>query len=245
MKRRTAVNNQRLFSGAKGFDVGNDLPAIIDGDGRMQGRLPAVGNTVADVFEKDAGRAVLDFGAAQIGRQRRKALTHGAVTVVIVTMALGAIDAVHGFSSVNDGRLRHIDGGYDVDPRRYAVDGFTTVDWNQTGFLDQKRLFVRSHGWRFAHAAVAEVVVIIDQCLVNHQKENSNSDEKSYYFFHLLNAFIRNDVKLRRIFFPALLFEHMLRIGKRMIGITDRIRRFAGNIFDRPVVPIGLAKISD
>ena len=63
MKRRTAVNKRRLFTGAKGLDVGHNLPAIFNGDGCVQGRLASIGNAVADAFEKDAGRAVLDFGS--------------------------------------------------------------------------------------------------------------------------------------------------------------------------------------
>ena len=103
----------------------------------MQRRLSAIGDAVADISEKHTRRAVLDFGAAQIGRQRGKALTDAALAVVIVAVALGAKDQVYGLSSVNDGWLRHIDGGLDVGSGRYAVDGFATVDRNQTGFFDQ------------------------------------------------------------------------------------------------------------
>lgn len=91
-KRRIAVNERRLFPGTKGFDVGYYPPAIIDGDRCMQGRLPATGDAVADVLEEYPRRAVLDFGAAQVGRQRRKALTNTTLAVVIMAMALGAID---------------------------------------------------------------------------------------------------------------------------------------------------------
>ena len=96
---------------AKGLDKGNNLPAIIDRDGRMQGRLPAAGDAVADILKKYACRTVLDFGAAQIGRQRCKTLANAAFAVVIMAMALGAKDQVHSFSSVNDARLGHIDRG--------------------------------------------------------------------------------------------------------------------------------------
>ena len=40
-----------LVSRAKGLDVGNYSPAIFNGNGRMQGWLPAIGNAVTDVFE--------------------------------------------------------------------------------------------------------------------------------------------------------------------------------------------------
>ena len=102
----------------------------------MQGRLATIGDAVADIFKKDAGGAVLDATAAQVGRQGGKALTDGAVAVVIVAMALGAIDQVYRLTTGNDGRLSHIDRGLDFGSGRYPVDGFTTIDRNQTGFLD-------------------------------------------------------------------------------------------------------------
>ena len=121
IKKASQYCKETLFAHTKGFDIGNDPPAIFNGDCRMQGRLASFGNAVADVFEKYTGRAVLDFGAAQIGRQRGKALTDTAFTIVIVAVALGAEDQVYGFSSVNGGRLRHIDGGLDVGSGRYSV----------------------------------------------------------------------------------------------------------------------------
>ena len=100
-----------LFTRAKGLDVANNSPAIIGRDGCMQGRLPASGDAVADIFKQDTGRAVLDFGAAQIGGQRRKALADGALAVIVVAVALSAINQVNGFAAVDDGRLGHVEGG--------------------------------------------------------------------------------------------------------------------------------------
>ena len=97
-----------LVAEAKGFNIGNDPPAIFNSDGRMQRRLASFGNAVADVFEEYTGRAVLDFGAAQIGRQRGKALTDTAIAIVLVAMALGAIGQKYAFSSGDDSRLGHI-----------------------------------------------------------------------------------------------------------------------------------------
>ncbi len=151
-----------LVSGAKGFDKCYDPPAVIDGNGRVQGWLASIGDAVADIFEKLTGRAVLDFGAAQIGGQRGKALTDGALAVVFVTMALGTIDQVYGFAAGNDSGLGHIEGGLNVGSGRYPEDGFATIHRDQTGLFDQQRFFVRSHGRCFTHAAVAEVVVVVD-----------------------------------------------------------------------------------
>ncbi len=212
-----------LVSEAKGFDKGNSLPAIVDGDGRMQRGLPAIGNAVADVFKKDARSTVLDLGAAKIGRQWRKALTDGALAVVIVAMALGAIDQVYSFTAGNEGRLGHIDGGLYVGSGRYPVEGFATVDRNQPGLLDQQRRFIWPHSRCFPHPAEAEVVVIIDERMVNRQNDNSNDDEKSNYFFHLFNPIKRDHVQMLWVFFLTLLFENMLRIGQGIIGIVDCI----------------------
>ena len=41
-----------LLAGAEGFDIGDDAPTVQDIDGGCQGRLPAVRNSVADLFEK-------------------------------------------------------------------------------------------------------------------------------------------------------------------------------------------------
>jgi len=41
-----------LLMGAERFDVSDDAPAVQDIDGSRQGRLPAVRNSVAELFEK-------------------------------------------------------------------------------------------------------------------------------------------------------------------------------------------------
>jgi hypothetical protein len=41
-----------LLSRAEGFDIGEDAPAVQGIDGGRKGRLPAVRNAVADLFEK-------------------------------------------------------------------------------------------------------------------------------------------------------------------------------------------------
>ena len=43
-----------LLAETEGFDVSDDAPAVQGIDGCRQGRLPAVGNSVADLFEKGA-----------------------------------------------------------------------------------------------------------------------------------------------------------------------------------------------
>jgi len=245
MKRRTAVNKRRLFTGAKGLDVGHNLPAIFNGDGCVQRRLASTGNAVADILEKYAGRAVLNFGAAQVGGQWGKALADSTIAIVIVTMALGTIDQVYAFAAGNDSRLVHIEGGLNIGSGRYPEDGFATIHRDQTGFFDQQRLFVRSHGRCFTHTAVAKVVVIIDQRVVDRQDKNGDNDKKSNCLLHLFNTIKRDHVQMFWVFFLALLFEHMLRVGQGIIGIIDCIGRFPGNVFDRPIIPIRLAEISD
>ena len=43
-----------LLAGAKGFDISDDAPPVQGIDGGCKGRLPAVRNTIADLFEKCA-----------------------------------------------------------------------------------------------------------------------------------------------------------------------------------------------
>ena len=48
-----------------------------------------------------------------------------------------------------------------------------------------------------------------------------------------------------RVFFLALLFEHMLSVRQRIVGIKYGIGRLRRNVLDRPIVPIRLAEVSD
>jgi hypothetical protein len=48
--------------------------------------------------------------------------------------------------------------------------------------------------------------------VIDRQQSNGNDDEKADYFFHLFNTFKRDHIQMLRVFFPALLFEHMLRV---------------------------------
>ena len=71
------------------------MPAIIDRDGRMQGRLPPVGNTVTDGFKQFAVGFGLNLGAAQIRGQRVETLADRTLAVIIEAMALGTKCQVH------------------------------------------------------------------------------------------------------------------------------------------------------
>ena len=78
------------LSDTQRLDKGNHMPAIIDGYRRFQGWLAAAGDTIADGLKKDPLECGLNFGTAQIGRQGFETLTDGPVTVMVISMALGA-----------------------------------------------------------------------------------------------------------------------------------------------------------
>ncbi len=66
------------------------MPAIIDGYRCFQCRLAAAGNAIAYGLKQFPLEGGLNFGTAQIGRQGFETLTDGTVTVIVVSMALGA-----------------------------------------------------------------------------------------------------------------------------------------------------------
>jgi len=75
---------------AEGFDVGDDAPTVQGIDGGCKRRLPAVRNSVADLFEKGSFRKGLNLDTSQVRGQGVETLAHGGIAVIVLSMTLGA-----------------------------------------------------------------------------------------------------------------------------------------------------------
>lgn len=71
------------LANAEGFNVRYDTPTVEHRDSSGEGGLPAVGYSVADLFEVHSSWQGLHLGASQICWQGVETLPHGSVAVVI------------------------------------------------------------------------------------------------------------------------------------------------------------------
>ncbi|MGD8446800.1 MAG: hypothetical protein PVI94_25085, partial [Desulfobacterales bacterium] len=66
---RAGISDGQLTE-AEGLRKSDDMPAIVDRDGGLQGRLTLAGFTIADGFEEFALGFGLHLGTAQVSGQR-------------------------------------------------------------------------------------------------------------------------------------------------------------------------------
>ena len=188
------------------------MPTIVDRDGGMQGGLATVGDAITDGFKQFTIGFGLDLEAAQVSGQGVKALANRTLAVVIVAMALGTKCQVNGLTSGCDGWLGNIQGGNQIGAGSCAVYGLSTSDRNEAFFHYQEWIFMGPDCRGFTHTAIAEVIVIIHQRFIGHEKDNANDDKKANYFFHLFNTLKRKRFQMQWIFFFTQFTSNMLGI---------------------------------
>jgi hypothetical protein len=132
--RTAGVISDGLSTGSQGFDESDNVPAIIDGDGRIQSRLAPAGNAVTDGFEQFTVGFGLDLGTAQISGQGLETLADSALPIIVVAMALGTKSQIHGFAPCDDEWFGGIHRRDKIGAGRNPVNRFAAVDRDQAGF---------------------------------------------------------------------------------------------------------------
>ena len=130
------------------FHEGNDVPALVHGDGGGQGRLAAVGNAVADLVEEAADGQILDAGAAQVFGLGGETLADRAVTVEVLAVALGAIVLIALATLGNGFGVAQTEGGFEGVGFGRAIEQLSAGERYAHIGHDRNRRFVGLDGRR-------------------------------------------------------------------------------------------------
>jgi hypothetical protein len=107
-----------------------------------------------------------------------KTLAYGGMAVIVLSMTLGTKLGVEDLALLDLFVGRHGNRRFQVFSGRCLEEFFSTLLRNRSLWHRERQFLVRPQRRGLPHSAVAEILVIVDQCLVGQEDDDPECDQK-------------------------------------------------------------------